>query len=139
MKTIIGLVWIVAMLVNSGCVAPGSNEAKTTPSASKKTTKVQHSAPPQRKSKPTSTITQINKSMGPVDQLKRNQALENANDDQPTNWANPISGNQYTITPNRTFQKGDIQCRDYQIAAVIQGRQYTAQTTGCRDLVGHWQ
>lgn len=135
-KKIIGLLWVGAVLSGGGCVM-STPEAKNTVV----TPKTHMATKPKvaRQPKYKSVADKITHSMDPVDQFKTNQALENASTGQATNWVNPTSGSRYTITPDRTFERGNDKCRDYQINAIIQGQQHSVQVTACRDLVGHWR
>jgi len=80
----------------------------------------------------------IGKSMDENDRYRANQAFENNPTNQPSNWRNPDSGNEYTVTPTRTYTKNDGPCRDYTTEVVIDGRRETATGTACREN-GQWR
>ncbi|MCD6056184.1 MAG: surface antigen [Gammaproteobacteria bacterium] len=81
---------------------------------------------------------QIVDSMNAVDRFKASQALEKMDVGQSTNWANPSSGNQYTVIPNNTLLQDDKRCRNYTLIAVIQTQQYRSQALACRNRHNDW-
>lgn len=100
---------------------------------------VQQTASTQERSRASQIAKTIEQSMDPVDQFKKDQALTHEGVGQPTNWTNPNSGNQYTITTNKVFTQGAQDCRSYTNIAVIKGQQYRAQSTACHSASGNWQ
>lgn len=129
----------ILVLCLSACVTstPVAKEIKST--AQPASVKPANKKPTTPAKKTVSTYRSIRISMDPVDRLKTDQALDNTTDGQATNWTNPTSGNQYTVTPIRKVEQGDDRCREYQITATIRGRYYKANQLGCRDTLGHWQ
>jgi surface antigen len=81
----------------------------------------------------------IGRSMDQQDRYRANQALESNPTNQPSSWRNPDSGNQYTVTPTRTYQSAGQDCREYSTEAVIDGRRETVYGTACRQPDGTWQ
>ncbi|MHB8474606.1 MAG: RT0821/Lpp0805 family surface protein [Gammaproteobacteria bacterium] len=71
--------------------------------------------------------------------LRSQNAFEYNRTNQPATWQNPDSGNQYTVTPTRTYtqQSGQV-CREYTTKAVINGQQQVVVGTACRQLDGSW-
>ena len=69
--------------------------------------------------------------------------LSNAPNYQPTQWTNPNTNTEYSMTPiktyQRTFQGRQTDCRDYMIDAYIDGRQERVKGRACRDATGNWQ
>jgi hypothetical protein len=90
------------------------------------------------KSLPLPAAKQIVDSMNAVDLFKASQALEKMDVGQSTNWANPSSGNQYTVIPNNTVLQDDKRCRNYTLIAVIQTQQYRSQALACRNRHNDW-
>ena len=124
------------VLLMSGC-AIQKPQTVVPPSSVKQPT--QNTQADQRQAKLITATKIIEKSMDPVDQFKREQALTHAGVGQPTNWTNPDSGNQYTITTNKVFTQGAQDCRSYVTIAVINQHQYQAQSTACHSETGGWQ
>jgi surface antigen len=87
---------------------------------------------------PAAAAKQIVDSMNTVDRFKASQALEKMDVGQSTNWANPSSGNQYTVIPNNTLLEENKRCRNYTLIAVIQTQQYRAQALACRNRHNDW-
>ena len=81
----------------------------------------------------------VGRSMSETDKLKSAQALETARTGEATQWRNPDSGNQYTVTPTRTYQSAEGPCRDYRMNGVIDGRTEVIQGTACRQNDGNWR
>jgi surface antigen len=81
----------------------------------------------------------IGKSMDDVDRMKMNSALETTRTGQTTSWANPDSGNNYTVTPTKTYHSAGRPCRDYTTIGVIGGKRQTIYGRACRQADGTWQ
>jgi len=82
----------------------------------------------------------IGRSMDDQDRYRAQQALESNPTNQPSSWRNPDSGNQYTVTPTRTYRSDAGQdCREYSTDAVIDGRRETVYGRACRQPDGTWQ
>jgi surface antigen len=82
---------------------------------------------------------QVGSRMDEKDYQQTSMALENSQTGQSTQWVNPDSGNQYSIQPTRTYQADSGPCRDYTMAAVIDGRNETVTGTACRQADGTWR
>lgn len=80
----------------------------------------------------------IGKTMDENDRYRANQAIEENPTNQPATWRNPDSGNEYTVTPTRTYASEDGPCRDYTTEVVIDGRHEKATGTACREN-GQWR
>ena len=66
--------------------------------------------------------------------------METAPTGRSVNWQNPDNGNQYTVTPTRTYRtasNGD--CRDYDAWVFIGGYERKVTGTACRTPDGAWQ
>jgi len=80
----------------------------------------------------------IGKTMDENDRYRANDAFESNPTNQPSTWRNPDSGNEYTVTPTRTYENDNGPCRDYTTEVVIDGRRETATGTACREN-GQWR
>lgn len=78
-----------------------------------------------------------------MDKYDRDQmgyAYETTPTGQPSSWVNPDTGNEYTVTPEKTYQNPQTQqvCRSAVVEAVIDGKKQKTHTTACRDQYGDW-
>ena len=82
----------------------------------------------------------IGRSMDETDRLKAQHSLEYNRTHESSSWRNPDSGNNYTVTPTRTWQTDSGRyCREYTTEAIIDGRTETVYGTACRQADGSWQ
>jgi len=81
----------------------------------------------------------VGRSMDEVDRLKAHRTLEGTPTGQSTSWRNPDSGNEYAVTPTRTYQERGRPCRDYTTEAWIDGQRETLRGTACREPDGSWR
>ena len=81
----------------------------------------------------------IGEKMDEADRIKAAQALENSSTGQQSTWRNPDTGNQYTVTPTRTYQAGGAPCRDYTVEATVDGKPEKVQGSACRQADGSWK
>ena len=81
----------------------------------------------------------VGKSMDETDQLKTADSLETVRTGEPTSWNNPDTGNEYTVTPTRTYEQSSGPCREYTIDAKIDGKNEKVHGTACRQPDGSWQ
>lgn len=81
----------------------------------------------------------VGKSMDETDQLKTTESLETVRTGEPTSWNNPDTGNEYTVTPTRTYEQSSMPCREYTIDANIDGKKEKVYGTACRQPDGSWQ
>lgn len=82
---------------------------------------------------------QIGKYMDKTDKLEMNQALEKNATNRSKSWTNPDSGNQYTVTPKRTYYKNSQPCREYTTEAIIGGKKESVYGKACRQADGSWK
>lgn len=86
---------------------------------------------------------EIGRSLDDADRLAAERAsqraFETAPTGQTTTWRNPDSGNYGEITPTRTYQADNRDCRDYTHTIYVDGRSETARGTACRQADGTWQ
>jgi surface antigen len=81
----------------------------------------------------------VGQTMDEVDRMNTARSLEAVRTGVPSTWRNPDTGNQYSVTPTRTFGTTAGPCRDYTIDALIEGRQETVRGTACREPDGSWR
>lgn len=82
----------------------------------------------------------LGRSFDQLDAMNTQRALETSPTNQTSSWVNPDSGNQYAITPTRTFQTSSNQyCREYQTTVTVGGEQQQGYGTACRQPDGQWQ
>jgi len=80
----------------------------------------------------------VGKSMDENDRYRANQAFETNPTNQSSSWRNPDNGNEYTVTPTRTYANDSGPCRDYTTEVIIDGRRESATGTACRED-GKWR
>ena len=82
----------------------------------------------------------VGRSMDDTDRLKAHRSLEYNRTNETTYWSNPDSGNEYSMTPTRTWQNDTGQyCREYTSDVFVGGRRETAYGTACRQPDGSWK
>ena len=54
-------------------------------------------------------------------------------------WRNAGSGQQYTVTPTRTYGASSDQCRDFTTVTEIEGRQEVVHGFACKQADGTWK
>lgn len=81
----------------------------------------------------------VGQSMDDVDRMKTARSLESVRTGVPTTWSNPDSGNEYTVTPTRTYEEESGPCREYTLDAKIGGSKEQVYGTACRQPDGSWK
>lgn len=81
----------------------------------------------------------VGRSMDETDKLKTAAALETVRTGVPSTWKNPDTGNEYTVTPTKTYDSSAGPCREYTVDAVIAGKREKVYGTACRQLDGSWK
>lgn len=81
----------------------------------------------------------IGQSMDETDRMKTTHSLETVRTGVPSRWQNPDTGNNYTVTPTRTYESEGAPCREYTIDAVIGGKREEVYGTACRQPDGSWK
>ena len=81
----------------------------------------------------------IGDEMDENDRYRAHQSLETAPTNQQTTWKNPDSGNEYAVTPTRTYEASSGPCREYTTEATIDGKREIVYGTACRQPDGTWQ
>ena len=87
---------------------------------------------------------EIGRQLDEADQQKMYQTTQNALETgvsgNSSQWHNPDSGNNGTVTPQPSYTNTDGQyCREYQQTVTIAGEQETAYGTACRQPDGSWK
>jgi surface antigen len=81
----------------------------------------------------------VGRSMDDVDRLKTSHTLESVRTGVSSSWRNPDSGNQYSVTPTRTYEVAAGPCREYVINATVGGKPEQVYGTACRQADGSWK
>lgn len=81
---------------------------------------------------------QIGKSMDRQDRMEVQRALETAPTGRAVTWANPDTGNRYTVQPTRTYYRERLPCREYTTRGWIDGRSEVIRGSACRQPDGTW-
>jgi len=79
--------------------------------------------------------------MDEQDYLRTSRTLENNRTNQASTWRNPDTGNDYTVTPTRTYKVsgGDGPCREFLLDANVGGKAQQVYGTACRQADGSWK
>jgi surface antigen len=81
----------------------------------------------------------IGESMDDTDRMYTAQTLNNAKTGQSTTWINPDNGNEYTVTPTRTFEQTEGPCREFRLDASVGGQDdQEVYGTACLQADGSW-
>jgi surface antigen len=81
----------------------------------------------------------VGKHMDKEDQQEVERALETAPTGKAVSWRNPDSGNQFRVTPTRTYYKEEQPCREYTTYADIGGKKQQIYGKACRQADGSWR
>lgn len=82
----------------------------------------------------------IGKTLSEQDALNAQNALEHNKTNQGSQWVNPDNGNQYQVTPTKTYQTAAGRyCREYQTTVTVGGGHEKAYGTACRQPDGQWE
>jgi len=81
----------------------------------------------------------VGRSMAETDRIKTAQSLETVRTGVPSTWRNPDTGNQYTVTPTRTYDSSQGPCREYTVDAIVGGKREQVYGTACRQPDGSWR
>ncbi len=82
----------------------------------------------------------IGKSLDQLDRANAQRALESNKSHETSVWVNPDSGNEYSVTPTKTYQtaKGRY-CREYQTTVTVGGSPKSGYGKACRQPDGNWE
>ena len=82
----------------------------------------------------------IGNEMDKYDKQQLNSAFESVPSNQRSEWVNPDSGRQYSVTPQQSYRDSYARdCRKAEIESVIDGRRERVMTTACRNSYGQWE
>jgi surface antigen len=81
----------------------------------------------------------IGKRMDEADRIKAARALEATRTGETATWRNPDSGNQYAMTPTKTYESINGPCRDFTMNATVDGKPEKVEGTACRQDDGSWK
>lgn len=81
----------------------------------------------------------VGNEMDKADRQQLNNVYEYTPDHTTTEWHNPNTGNDYRVTPQRTFvdQSTNQDCREVEILSTIDGKAEKTYATACREN-GKW-
>ena len=81
----------------------------------------------------------VGNEMDKNDKSKLNHTLETAPSRQTTTWVNPDTRAEYAVTPQPSYKSEGRDCRQAEIASVIDGKRETVVKTACRRSDGQWE
>ena len=81
----------------------------------------------------------IGQYMDRQDRMEMQRALETGQTGHVVVWKNPDNGNQYSVTPTRTYYVAEQPCREYTTSAVIGGKSQQIYGKACRQADGSWR
>jgi len=81
----------------------------------------------------------VGRSMDETDRMKVAHSLETVRTGVPSTWRNPDSGNQYTVTPTKTYETSGAPCREYAVNGMVGGKREKIYGTACRQPDGSWR
>ena len=81
----------------------------------------------------------VGRSMDDTDRLKTAHSLESVRSGVSSTWRNPDTGNEYAVTPTRTYETNSGPCREYTVDAIIGGQREKVYGTACREADGSWK
>lgn len=81
----------------------------------------------------------IGQRMDQRDRQHLGTALEKDRTGRTSQWTNPDTHKQYSVTPTRTYKQGNRPCRKFTMNTRINGRPKKVHGTACRQPNGTWQ
>ena len=81
----------------------------------------------------------VGRSMDDVDRMKLAAAMETTRTGVVTQWQNPDTGYQYSVTPTQTTETSEGPCREFTLNAAIGGSSEQIYGTACRQADGSWR
>lgn len=81
----------------------------------------------------------VGRSMDATDRMRTAATLETVRTGVSSSWVNPDTGNQYTVTPVKTYGSASEPCREYTMTALIGGKRQQVYGTACRQPDGSWK
>lgn len=82
----------------------------------------------------------IGKRLDEADRLKTGHTLETVRTGVSSEWKNPDTGYDYTVTPTRTYSADSgTPCREFSMKSEIGGKSEEVYGTACRQADGSWK
>jgi surface antigen len=82
----------------------------------------------------------IGKRLDEADRLKTGYTLETVRTGVSSEWKNPDTGYDYTVTPTRTYKaESGSPCREFTMKSEIGGKSEEIYGTACRQADGSWK
>lgn len=81
----------------------------------------------------------VGRSMDDNDRIKVARTLETVRTGVSSQWRNPDTGYQYSVTPTRTYETAGTPCREFTVNGMIGGRKEKIIGTACRQADGSWR
>ncbi len=81
----------------------------------------------------------VGRSMDETDRLKVAHSLESVRTGVSSHWRNPDTGNEYAVTPTRTYESRGEPCREYTVDGKVGGKKEKIYGTACRQADGSWR
>jgi len=82
----------------------------------------------------------VGQTMDESDRMKTALALNDNRTGQSATWINPDTGNEYVVTPTRTYDSSSGPCREFTLLAEIGGKQdQPIYGTACLQPDGSWK
>lgn len=81
----------------------------------------------------------IGQSMDAQDRRYIGSSLEYNRVGETTAWRNPDTGNNYDVTPTRTYASAEGPCREFTMDAYVGGKKEKVYGTACRQTDGSWK
>lgn len=81
----------------------------------------------------------VGRSMDNTDRLKVAHSLETVRTGVPSQWHNPDTGNDYIVTPTRTYESAGTPCREFTVNGNVGGKKEKIVGTACRQADGSWR
>jgi surface antigen len=77
--------------------------------------------------------------MDEQDRIRTSMILESNRTNQASSWKNPDTGNNYTVTPTKTYEVAEGPCREFTLDANVGGKPQELYGTACRQQDGSWK
>ena len=81
----------------------------------------------------------IGRHMDEQDRVRAAQVFESYPTGSAGSWRNPDTGDDYAVTPTRTYETAQGPCREFTMQATINGRPDMVYGTACRQPDGTWK
>lgn len=73
------------------------------------------------------------------DRRQFGSALESNQTGNTANWTNSDTNDSYSVTPTKTYSKGNQKCRNFTMNTNVDGKSDKGQGTACRQSDGTWK